>query len=40
MYMGDMQYLFMKAEIGEHYPNGLYIQASTKDRVATFMMEF
>lgn len=39
MYMGDVQYTLTKKEIQSELKNGLYIKASSKERVSTFMME-
>lgn len=39
MYMGDIQYVLTKQEIENDMKDGLYIRASSKNKVSTFMME-
>lgn len=39
MYMGDVQYPLTKNEVESQMKEGLYIKASSKDKISTFMME-
>lgn len=40
MYMGDMQHFFTKEEIEKSFKDGIFIEASSDNKISTFMMEF
>jgi hypothetical protein len=39
MYMGDVQYQLTRQEIEHEMKDGLYIKATSKEKISTFMME-